>query len=117
MSKTPAYDLHPFKRLFWLDAGLSLEQTADWCGVTPRVVLRWLAGGDAPAHAYHLMHYRTGRFLDPAWAGWYVQDGRLWSPEGIPHRPGEVRALPYLAELAKMEQAPGRQFDLFSPRG
>lgn len=31
--------------------------------------------------------------LDPAWAGWHIAKGLLWSPEGWDATPGHVRAM------------------------
>jgi hypothetical protein len=73
------------------DAGLSIEETAKALHVTTRTLRYWISGRVAiPYAAYRLVRI-LGRFElpDPAWAGWIMHSGRLWSPEGHGFVPGD----------------------------
>jgi Phage protein len=73
------------------DAGLSIEQTAKALHVTTRTVRYWISGRvGIPYAAYRLVRI-LGRYElpDPAWAGWIMHSGRLWSPEGHGFVPGD----------------------------
>ena len=66
------------------DAGLSIDQTANMLHVTPRTVRYWISGRvNIPYTAYRLIRI-LGRYElpDPAWRGWIMHSGKLWSPEG-----------------------------------
>lgn len=41
----------------------------------------------------------------PAWSGWALRNGELFTPEGVGIRPGEVRSIPYRAhQIAELER-------------
>lgn len=85
--------------------GLAPEALAELLGVHITTARRWRRTGEAPeAVARTLAVLRFGRLgpLDPAWIGWCLRDGQLWSPENEPYTPGMVRAGPLHAESARL---------------
>ena len=103
------------------DAGLSIDQTAKALHVTTRTVRYWISGRVAiPYAAYRLVRI-LGRFElpDPAWAGWSMHSGRLWSPEGHSFLPGDSSwwgRLVSEARLWREQYERGRQFDMLMLR-
>jgi hypothetical protein len=66
------------------DAGLSIDAVAQALRVTRRTVQYWFSGRvQVPYAAYRLVRI-LGRYElpDPAWRGWIMHSGKLWSPEG-----------------------------------
>lgn len=105
-------NLYEFKRLRWLEAGLNTAQAATLLGKSEDTVRRWERTQSAPAWAVNVMKWAAGRLADPAWDGWSVADGRIWTPDGTGVRPGEIQALPYLMDLLREHEKP-RQLDFF----
>lgn len=66
--------------------GLPIKQIAEICEVDITTARRWKRGAIRPPH--HVLQYLLAKveadlsFLDPAWTGWKLLDGHLWSPEG-----------------------------------
>jgi transcriptional regulator with XRE-family HTH domain len=86
------------------DAGLSIEQTAKALHVTSRTVRNWISGRVAiPYAAYRLVRI-LGRWElpDPAWAGWIMHSGQLWSPEGHGFVPGDSNWWGLLVSQARL---------------
>jgi transcriptional regulator with XRE-family HTH domain len=86
------------------DAGLSIAETAKALHVTPRTVRNWISGRvGIPYAAYRLVRI-LGRWElpDPAWAGWIMHSGRLWSPEGHGFVPGDSSWWGLLVRQARM---------------
>ena len=83
------------------DARLDLDQAAALTGLCPRT-LRRQETGRAPVNlaVYNLFRLLAGELLDPAWSGWCVRRGLLWSPDDNGYRPGEILALPWLHTIA-----------------
>lgn len=108
-------------RIMCADAGLSIDQTAKALHVTPRTVRNWISGRvGIPYAAYRLVRI-LGRYElpDPAWAGWIMHSGRLWSPEGHGFVPGDSSwwgRLVSQARLWREEYERARQFDLLMLR-
>lgn len=99
--------------------GLSAATLAALVRVHIDTVRRWKRSGRLPAHVAELVQLKTRGdlgLLDPAWRGWHLLRGALWSPENEPAEPGQVRAIPYraaqLAELERQARQP-RQWELF----
>ncbi len=42
--------------------------------------------------------------LDPAWSGWVIRHGKLWSPEGWAFTPAQLYALPWLRQQVQVYQ-------------
>ena len=88
--------------------GLAPEALAELLGVHVTTARRWRRTGEAPAAVLRaLAVLRFGRLgpIDPAWSGWILRDGELWSPENEPYTPGMVRAGPLHAESARLAVA------------
>jgi hypothetical protein len=73
-----------------------------------------------PYAAYRLVRI-LGRWElpDPAWAGWSMHSGRLWSPEGHGFVPGDSNWWGLLVSQARLwreQYERGRQFDLLMLR-
>lgn len=66
------------------DLGLTPETAAQALHVTPRTVRHWITGKTlVPYAAYRLLRVMAGAELAcPAWTGWHMHSGKLWSPEG-----------------------------------
>lgn len=86
--------------------GISPRWIADAAGVSLRTATRWKARGvpRSMERAIALVVHGDLGELAPAWAGWKLWDGRLWSPEGSSFSAGEVRAIPYRAEQLRAMQ-------------
>ena len=103
------------------DAGLSIEETAKVLHVTTRTVRYWISGRvGIPYAAYRLVRI-LGRWElpDPAWAGWIMHSGRLWSPEGHGFLPGDSSWWGLLVSEARLwreQYERGRQFDMLMLR-
>lgn len=103
------------------DAGLSIDETAKVLHVTTRTVRNWISGRvSIPYAAYRLVRI-LGRYElpDPAWAGWIMHSGRLWSPEGHGFVPGDSSwwgRLVSQARLWREQHDRGRQFDMLMLR-
>ncbi len=103
------------------DAGLSIEETAKVLHVTTRTVRNWICGRvGIPYAAYRLVRI-LGRWElpDPAWAGWIMHSGRLWSPEGHGFVPGDSNWWGLLVSQARLwreGQERARQFELLMLR-
>jgi hypothetical protein len=84
-------------------ARLSIPEAAELAAITPRSWrLQELGRRRASICAYRLLLCRAGWLPDPAWHGWSIGQGKLWTPENWSISPGELRALPYLyAQLAE----------------
>jgi transcriptional regulator with XRE-family HTH domain len=103
------------------DAGLSIEETAKVLHVTTRTIRYWISGRVAiPYAAYRLVRI-LGRYElpDPAWAGWIMHSGRLWSPEGHGFIPGDSSWWGLLVSQARLwreQYDRGRQLDILMLR-
>lgn len=83
--------------------GLTPQALAELLGAHITTARRWLRARKAPrAVMAALMVLRFGDLgaICPAWQGWCVRDGLLWSPEGAGFSPGQVRAGPLHEQAA-----------------
>lgn len=87
-------------------ARLTIDQAADLAGVTRRTYQRQEHGHSRIHPAiYRLFMARCGFMPDPAWRGWFIGQGKIWTPENWGIEPGELRALPYrYALIAELER-------------
>lgn len=71
-------------KILLADAGLSHEAAAEMLHVTPRTIKYWVSGRVmVPYAAYKLVRVmRLFELPSPAWEGWHMHSGKLWSPEG-----------------------------------
>ncbi len=70
------------------DAGLSLSEAAQACGVSERTFRRWEADNRAPLAVLKLLRLLSGRLdaLDPAFNRFWIRQGRLFNdqfPDGL----------------------------------
>jgi len=101
--------------LYGISAGLL-------AGVTGRHIdtaRRWKRAGKVPhAHADLVRLRLVGELgvVDDGWRGFRLVRGKLWTPEGAPITPGDIRAIPFrraqLDELQRLALSP-RQWELF----
>jgi transcriptional regulator with XRE-family HTH domain len=87
--------------LRFVDAGLSLSDAAEACGVSERTFRRWEADNRAPLAVLKLLRLLSGRLdvLDPAFNGFWIRQGRLFNdqiPNGL--TAGDLRATNYVRE-------------------
>jgi transcriptional regulator with XRE-family HTH domain len=86
------------------DAGLTVDAVAKALHVTARTVRNWFSGRvQVPYSAYRLVRI-LGRFElpDPAWKGWLMHSGKLWSPEGHGFNPSDSNWWGLLVRQAAM---------------
>ena len=83
----------------WL-ARLTVPEAADLAGLHRTTYARQENGASRVSLAvYRLFSCRAGDLPDPAFAGWSMGQGQLWTPESWSLSPGEIRAIPYLWAL------------------
>jgi len=73
--------------------GLSIKEIARRARVDPSTARRWKRGEIMPSAGILLVLESDLGSFDPAWTGWTVRSGKLFSPEGFGCTPGDVRAL------------------------
>jgi hypothetical protein len=75
---------------------------AEWCCVSLNTARQWKSGARAPGPAATKLFtlYRDGRILDDAWQGWAVHRGKLCDPEGHETTQAQLRAYPFIWQLA-----------------
>jgi hypothetical protein len=103
------------------DAGLSLDGVAQALHVTTRTVRYWFSGRTSVPYAAYRLVRILGRFElpDPAWKGWLMHSGRLWSPEGHGFVPTDSNWWGLLCTRARLwteQYQRGRQFDMLMLR-
>lgn len=88
----------------------SLEDAAEFCGVSVHTFRRWRCDRSPPLAAVRLLAIRAGFLPWPEWDGWEMHSGLLFPPGWARHgfAPGEILALPYLHALIA-EQRRGLQ--------
>lgn len=101
--------------------GISAELMAGLTGAHIDTARRWKRAGKVPHARADLLALKLDGELgavDAAWAGFRLARGQMWTPEGAPIRPGDIRAIPYrrmqLDELQRLALDP-RQWELFEP--
>lgn len=99
--------------------GISADLLAGVTGRHIDTARRWKRAGRVPYALADLVRLRLEGELgavDPLWGGFRLTRGKLWTPEGTPITPGDIRAIPYrreqLRELERAARAP-RQWELF----
>lgn len=80
-----------------------------------RTARRWKREGLAPRWVIRLLNVLLRGELaeiSPAWDGWTLREGKLYSPEGSAFTPNEIRALPLrLQEMREHERAAKRAIE------
>lgn len=74
-------------------SGWNIKEIARICAVSLKTAQRWKSGQTVPPKAALMLLTGDLGMLDPAWAGWHITKGLLWSPEGWDATPGHVRAM------------------------
>ena len=78
-------------KIMCADAGLSIDEAANFLHVTPRTIRYWFSGKTfVPFSAYKLLRIHC-RYELPGedWRGWHMHSGKLWTPEGHGFVPGD----------------------------
>jgi DNA-binding transcriptional regulator YiaG len=72
-------------------AGLDKPALAKFLHVSERTLHNWESGlHEIPYATYKLVRILTRyEFPDPAWRGWHMHSGKLWSPEGYGFTPSD----------------------------
>jgi hypothetical protein len=73
--------------------GWPVKEIARVCEVDLTTARRWKRGARCPPNSALMLLSGDLGFLDPAWAGWRVVRGALYSPEGWRATPGDVLAI------------------------
>ena len=82
--------------------GIPAETIARWTGVHITTARRWKRGEEPPQSAATLIQILANGdlgFIDPAWAGWRLDNGELVAPDQSRYTPGNVMAEPFLRML------------------
>lgn len=99
--------------------GLSVLLLMQLTGVHIDTARRWKRQGRIPAHYETIAQLRLSGDLGAitgSWKGFKIADGKLWTPEGQPVAPGDVRSIPYRAqEISELRRQPAepKQRELF----
>lgn len=94
---------HP-SNLFW---GYSVELLMEWCCVGRSTAINLKNGQKPSKRVLKLFElHRDGRVLDQSWDGWRAYKGKLYDPEGHETSQAQLRAWPFVWQLA---QEYGRQ--------
>ena len=90
---------HSTKELFY---GYPDWVIAEWCCVSLQTARHWKSGIRAPGPAATklFMLHRDGRILTSEWEGWGIHQGKLCDPEGHETSQGQLRAYPFVWQLA-----------------
>ena len=70
----------------------NINEIATFCQVDMTTARRWKRGAICPPYTALCLLSRDLGIFDPAWCGWLLKDGSLWSPEGWEIRRGDVLA-------------------------
>lgn len=99
--------------------GIPAPLIAQVTGASVETARRWKRTGRMPAAVAALLDLRLAGELgqvDDTWRGFRLARGQLWTPEGTPVTPGDIRAIPLrrqqLDELQRLALDP-RQWELF----
>ena len=89
-------------------AGLSRDDAAELLGVSLRTVGHWESGATRPAYAaFRLLRLtRHGELSDPAWRGFRLSRGLLWTPEGKSFAPAEMTWQSLIVQRARFNSLP-----------
>lgn len=82
-------------------AGLSDQQAAELCFVSPETYRRWRSDRQPNPMAVRLLAIMAGYVPWPRWDGWEVHNSYLFPP-GYSQRgilPGDIMAVPFLMQL------------------
>jgi hypothetical protein len=86
---------------------------AEALGISLRTARRFKAAGRMPfayAVVWAILAEGDLGIADPAFSGWRVRDGQIYSPDGVAFRPGEIAAIPIrhqqLAHLTRQLEQP-----------
>ena len=89
--------------------GIPAEEIARICRVSLKTAMRWKHGDTHPPQTALMILTGDLGYLDPAWRGWMLQDGKLVSREGWEVTAGDVLSLPLLRAQIATYQAKERQ--------
>ena len=91
-------------------ARLTVNQAADLAGVSRRTYQRQ-ENGKSRIHPaiYRLFMSRCGWLPDPAFEGWFIGHGAIWTPDNWKIEPGELMSLPYLYALIAEQKKERRE--------
>jgi len=73
----------------------SLNEIARICEVSLKTAKRWKAGQAVPPSTALMVLQRDLGCFHPAWEGWQIREGVLYSPEGWAATPGDVLSIQF----------------------
>lgn len=73
----------------------SLNEIAQLCEVSLKTAKRWKAGQSVPPPTALMVLRRDLGCFHPAWKGWQIREGTLYSPEGWAASPGDVLSIQF----------------------
>ena len=93
--------------------GMTTEEAAESCGVSPRTWQSWEQGTrKMPWAAWRWFQVvSAGLPLNDAWAGWTIHETLISTPEGDTYRPQDLLAIRWLRAAAKLRAADDGQQD------
>jgi hypothetical protein len=89
--------------------GLNISEIAALCRVSLKTARRWKLGTACPPRSAILLLKADLGIFDPAWEGWTVRGGWMYSPEGWKSSPGDVRATNLQRSQIAIYQAENRR--------
>jgi hypothetical protein len=73
--------------------GICIKEIARICKVDLATARRWKRGATCPPQSALMLLYGDLGAFDPAWAGWRLCNGALYSPENWRATPGDVLSI------------------------
>lgn len=92
--------------------GISAQLLTELANVPLALAKRWTRSGRVPARLHALIQLRAHAdlgVLHPAWRGYTIRDGLLWTPDDDSLTPAQLRAAPWWRGLAKLYERKLRQ--------
>lgn len=98
-------------------AGINYGEAADLCGIEESYYRKMERGSvDVKVSVYRLILCRAGYLIPNGWEGWKIRKGKIWSPVGSGHTPGDIMSIYWLDQSvrtlrAELYQKTGQLYD------
>lgn len=98
-------------------AGINYGEAAELCGIEESYYRKMERGAvDVKLSVYRLILCRAGYLIHKEWEGWIIRKGKIWSPFGSGHTPGDILSIFWLDQSvrtlrAELYQKTGQHYD------
>jgi transcriptional regulator with XRE-family HTH domain len=98
-------------------AGINYGEAAKLCGIEESYYRKMERGSiNVKVSVYRLILCRAGYIIHHGWEGWKISKGKLWSPVGSGHTPGDIMSIYWLDQSvrtlrAELFQITGQHYD------